>query len=113
MVLDRERWALVQKWCPYCGRRITAQDAAHHWLVRRMKGKPELNAWGYNMLLVHNDGCHVPEPPGLGERCARFVFTRLGISPQEIESWRDDLEFKSPPAFPEFYYSVRREVFGY
>ena len=112
--MDTRDWlALHQRLCPVCGRSVCSGDALHHWLIRRMKGKPELDIAGYNLLLIHNATCHVPEPPGLGRKCARFVFEHLGITPQEIEEWRDALPFKVSPALPGFYYEIRKEIFGY
>lgn len=110
--MTREEWAGIQKWCPYCGRWISEYDAAHHWLLGRMKGFPQLDEWGMNLLLIHNDTCHVPEPPELGFRCAKFAFTQLGISPDSFEAWRDGLGFKVRPSFPGFYYEAMDEVFG-
>lgn len=111
--MTREEWARIQKWCPYCGKRISENDAGHHWLIGRMKGFPQLDEWGVNRLLCHNNSCHTPEPPELGYKCAKFAFTQLGISPDSFEAWRGGLGLKSRPAFPEFYYTARYEVFGY
>jgi hypothetical protein len=97
--------------CPVCLQPVSWGDALHHWLVGRMKGCPELDEWP-NVVLVHNDRCHVPPPEGMTYKCARYMFTRVGLSPDYLKSWRDGLPLKVKPAFPAEYHRAERDVFG-
>lgn len=94
MKLDKyykERLARVQKACPVCGLPVHGTEDAHHWLVRRMKGRPELDVPELNVLLVHSR-CHVPPGPDLDYKCARMAFQ---LNPPEvIEDWLDSLDFR-------------------
>ena len=110
--MDRYNLMIWQRRCPICSKSITQWDHLHHWAIGRIKGKICLDEPGFNLLLLHPD-CHVPPPPDLDYLCAKFVFMNMDIHPEQMEAWREGLNFKVLPSFSKGYYRAREEAFGH
>jgi len=110
-ILQEEKYRLKeylrrnQRGCPACGKSVRRQGDLHHWLVRRGPDIPELYH-KYNMFLVCNTPCHVPESKDLNLKCARKALALYG--PDNIESWLRSLPFKVT-SLPDFYVRARDE----
>lgn len=107
----REWLVANQRFCPVCGKSVTIYDDLHHLFIRRMKRYEGLLWTKENIVLVHNQGCHVPEAPNLNYNSALQKF-RMGFTPDDIREWIDSLPFKVKPGLPAFFIQAEEDYCG-